>query len=184
MDITKILNEHKHSPEDMMQELFPIIYEELYKIARKNIAASWSVDTVSATALVNEAYLKMVDQKQCHANNKSHFLAIAAKAMKHVIINYAEQKKALKRGGEMQQVTLDSQADNVLQSSDQGLEVLTMVNKALDRLEEVDPELAHIFELKYYAGLNDQDIAQILSVTDRTIRRKWKQAKALLASFL
>jgi RNA polymerase sigma factor (TIGR02999 family) len=140
------------------------------------LGKSWSVDTICATALINESYLKMIGGTPQGFSNRAHFYAIAATAMRQIVINYAEKKQTQKRGGDWLRVTIE---DDVFGDEHQ-LETLTMVNDALDEIAQVDEKLASLVEMRFFAGMTELEIAEVMGITDRTVRRNWKKAKALL----
>ena len=150
--------------------------QELHQIAHRQLVKSWSVDTICATVLVNEAYIKLVNSQQVSFSNRAHFFAIAATAMRQIIINYAQQKQTKKRGDGWQKVTYEE----AFISDQQHPELLLSVSYALDEVEAIDPDLARLVEMRFFAGMTEAEIAAIMGVTDRTVRRNWKKAKALL----
>ncbi|MDN3638613.1 ECF-type sigma factor [Simiduia curdlanivorans] len=180
LDITQLLNEHLQGKDDVLDRIFPVVYEELRKIARSQLRKVWSVDTICTTALVNEAYLKLLNNQQAQPGNREHFFAIAATAMRHVLINYAEQKNAQKRGGDWQQVTY-AEAD--LQG-DHNVSTLLAVNDALEEIRAIDAQLARLVEMRFFGGMNEAEIALVFAVNERTVRRNWQKAKALLSQAL
>ncbi|VUD46178.1 hypothetical protein TDB9533_00771 [Thalassocella blandensis] len=163
-----------------IQNLYPILYAELRRLAHSQLRGAWNVQTMCTTALVNEAYLKLAQHQQKPPANRSHFFAIAAQAMRQIIINYAESKQAAKRGGGWQQVTL---AD-VEKNQDHDLTILVKINDALNEIQILDKDLASIIEMRFFAGMTEGEIAEVLDVSDRTVRRSWKRARALLTLML
>lgn len=180
--VSSSLNSRANEPN--LLELFPDTYRDLQRIAHFQMQRAWQVDTIQTTALVNEAFLKLHKQSPLEIENKQHFFAICAKAMRQILLNYAEQKQALKRGGEMQQVTFTEGQMVGEHIQGPGWENLLNLERALSQLEEVDEHLAQLVELRYFVGATEAEMAEIIGVSDRTIRRDWIKAKALLAQAL
>lgn len=179
-DVTSLLIDSRNGSTAALDEIYPQVYQELYRIARSQLRRMWDLGTISTTALVNEVYLKLVDQTQCHWEDKAHFLALSAKAMRQILINYAEQKRAQKRGGDWQRVTFE----DALSASAVNIDTLLAVEDALQQLVVVDENLCQLVELRFYGGLTEAEIACVLCVSERTVRRNWRKAKALLAHTL
>ncbi|WP_196137242.1 ECF-type sigma factor [Aliikangiella sp. G2MR2-5] len=178
-NITQLLSDVNKGDEKAMESLFPAIYKELRQIAHRQLGKVWSVDTICTTVLVNEAYLKLVGSKKLESNDRSHFFAIAAKAMRQILINYSKQKQTLKRGLEWQATaSIDELSVN------SKLEQIISIDEALRELESLDPDLVKLVELRFFAGLNEQETAKILNISERSVRRNWQKAKALLARAL
>lgn len=169
-----------------IQKLYPNLYHELKRLAHSQLRGAWNVQTMCTTALVNEAYLKLAQYQHTSPKNRSHFFAIAAQAMRQIIINYAETKQAAKRGGGWQQVTLtdfNSLADSN-KNHEHKLTMLVKLNDALNEIQTLDESLASIIEMRFFAGMTELEIADVLGVSDRTVRRSWKRARALLTQIL
>ena len=133
-------------------------------------------NSLQATALVNEAYIRLVDGKAVEWHDRAHFLAVAAMAMRHILVDHARERQALKRGGERQRVDLD---ENALAVEHQSQEVLEL-DEALMGLARIDARLAQVVECRFFGGLTEEETAEALGVTARTVRRDWTKAKALL----
>ena len=159
-----------------------LAYQELRAIAHQRLMARDrnGAGTLSTTALVHEAYLKLVDQSSAEWRDRAHFFALASVAMRHVLIDRARSRAASKRGGEIEQITLD---DDALATDDQAVALLE-IDDALDRLAETDPRLARVFECRFYGGLTEEEIAAALGVTVRTVERDWAKARMLLRDAL
>lgn len=179
-DITQLLQKLRQGDKAVWDQLFPIVYTELHRIAQQQLFRSWGVETLNTTALVHETYLKLIKQKEMQLLDRAHFSAISAKAMRQILINYAEQKRAKKRGGDLQQVTL---TDSLSHESFAENDILSVEN-ALKLLAEYDNKLGQIVEMRFFGGMTEVEIAAFLGVTDRTVRRQWKKAKALLTQLL
>ncbi|PKG97037.1 RNA polymerase subunit sigma-70 [Paraglaciecola sp. MB-3u-78] len=161
--------------------LFPIVYGELKKIAHNQMRNAWSMHTLQTTALINETYLKLLGQPNANGTNKSHFFAICAKAMRQILINYAEQKSAQKRGGYMRAVTYNEVVHQSETQAEFSIDTLLSVDQALQQLEDIDEHLSKLVELRFFAGLTETEIAKMFDVSERTVRRDWVKAKALLS---
>ncbi len=179
-DITQLLVAYQEGEKDVLDELYPIIYNDLRLIAKKQLHRSWGVGTLSSTALVNESYLKLLGATSISFTDRAHFFSLASKAIRQIVLNYAESKNALKRGSDWQRVTLDQTLADDQKRVDQVIEV----GYALEEIERLDPKLAQLVEMKFFAGMTELEIAEVWGVTDRTVRRNWHKAKALLAQAL
>lgn len=158
-----------------LKRLFGTVYDELKRIARSQLAGS-DGRTLDTTGLVHEAYLKLVNPERLDLRDRRHFFVIAAKAMRQIVVDHARRRMAAKRGGAMQPVTLDEDAALDGMSPD----ALLRLDRALDALGNLDPRLAELVELRFFAGLSVDQIAQSQSLTARTVHRDWRRAKAFL----
>jgi RNA polymerase sigma-70 factor (ECF subfamily) len=174
--VTQLLAHWSHGDDAALSELTPLVYEELRRLARHYMAGQRPDHTLQATALVHEAYLRLADQTSPNFTNRSHFFAVAAQAMRQILVNYAKASQSQKRGGGAFKVELDEAA---LISPEQTTEILDL-NEALERLGTLDSRKAHIVELKYFGGLNHDEIAEVMKVSTVTVRRDWVFAKAWL----
>jgi RNA polymerase sigma factor (TIGR02999 family) len=175
--VTQILNRIEAGDQTAADQLLPLVYAELRKLAANRLASEQPGQTLQATALVHEAYLRLVvgDQAQ-NWNSRGHFFAAAAKAMRRILVERARQKKSLKRGGDLQQQDLS--LDQLLKP-EQSVDLLAL-DGALDSLSLANPEAAKVVELRYFAGLSAAETAAALGVSDRTAQRYWVYAKAWL----
>jgi len=165
-----------------LHALVPLVYDELRAIARQQRRA-WQRDlTLDTTALVHEAYLKLVDQKRIAAESRAHFLALAAKAMRHILCNYSTGKRRLKRGGGVEHVTFEEAADLVdrLRLSDDDVELLNALQDALVRLEAIDKRQVAVVECRFFGGMSIEDTAVALNTSSATVKRQWTLARAWL----
>ena len=151
-------------------------YHELRAIAHRRLAARGGGGTLSTTGLVNETYLKLVDQSRAEWKDRAHFLALASLAMRHVLVDRARERHALKRGGVQRHVTFD---DQQLAVDDQA-EMMLSLNDALDRLAAWEPRLARVVECRFFGGLTETEVAEALDITVRTVQRDWVKARVLL----
>lgn len=163
-----------------LDQVVTLTYEDLRAIAHRRLAARAHGGTLSTTALVHEAYLKLVDQSRGGWQDVGHFLALASVAMRHVLIDRARERSALKRGGERRRITLD---DDVLAIEDQS-DALLQLDDALERLARIEPRLAQVVECRFFGGLTEEETAAALGLTVRTIQRDWVKARVLLRRLL
>lgn len=175
-DVSVLLKAVEEGDRDAMDELFSLVYAELRSLA-KGQRARWDGDyTLNTTGLVHEAYLKLVDQTRASYTDRSHFLAVATRAMRHVLVNYAERRKTQKRGGDQTRVDLD-QANPV---SPEVAEEVIALHEALKRLGEVDERQAKVVETRFFGGFNVEETADLLAISPATVKRDWAVASAWL----
>jgi RNA polymerase sigma factor (TIGR02999 family) len=173
---TDILDALRNGAPESLDQVVTLAYHELRAIAHYRLVAVGPSGTLSTTALVNEAYLKLVDQSRAQWSDRTHFLALASLAMRHVLVDRARERHALKRGGERQRITLED-ADL---SIDAEPDAVLQLDEALKRLAEFDARLARVVECRFFGGLTDQETAQALGITARTVQRDWVKARVLL----
>ena len=159
-----------------MDELYPLVYDELHRLARRYMSRERKGHTLQTTALINEAYVRLVDQKNVNWANRSHFFAISAQIMRRILIDHARRHAYAKRGGGAQQVSLEEVAAIV---PGQGRELMRL-DEALKSLAERDPRRSQVVELRYFGGLNNEEIAGVLHVSENTVMRDWNMARAWL----
>ena len=169
------LGESAASPE-ALDSLMPVVYEHLRQIARRQLRVRGGDGTLNTTGLVHEAYLKLSDQARVSWTGRSHFFALASVAMRHVLVDHAKARLTQKRGGENHRVTLDTE----FVAADDQPEILLDINDALDRLSAVEPRLARVVECRFFGGLSEDETAEALSITTRTVQRDWVKARMLL----
>src|SRR5438046_8811431 len=174
--VTQLLQQWSRGDDAAVVELTPLVYEELRRLAHHYMEGQRPDHTLQTTALVNEAYLRLADQTSPNFTNRSHFFAVAAQAMRQILVNYAKASQSQKRGGGALKVELDEAA---LISPEQTTEILD-VHEALERLATLDSRKAHVVELKYFGGLKHDEIAEVLKISTVTVRRDWVFAKAWL----
>jgi RNA polymerase sigma factor (TIGR02999 family) len=175
-DVTALLAVVESGDEAAMNQLVPLVYEELRRLARRHLARQRRGHTLQTADLVNEAYLKLVNLKGAGWKNRVHFFAVASRAMRFVLVDYARRRGYAKRGGNPVRVSL-SEADQV---SEQRTAEVVAVDEALSRLAALDPRKAQIVELRYFGGLSGEETAEVLDLSSRTIKREWRWAKAWL----
>jgi RNA polymerase sigma factor (TIGR02999 family) len=175
-EITGLLKAHHAGDPDAFHRLVPLVYDRLRAIARGQIARRGPRQTLTATALVHEAYMQLVDETGVDWQDRTHFFAICARAMRRILVDFARHRTAEKRGGGAIPVTLDPDSLAVSREAD----VVMAVDQALDRLGSIDERLARLVECRYFAGLTANETAQALGVSVRTVERDWLRARAWL----
>ena len=175
-----VLEKLRSGRREALDELTVLLYDELREIAHRHRARHEGDATLATTALVHEAYLKLVDQSQAQWNDRSHFLALAAVAMRHILTDRARARVTVKRGGSRESVTLDDE----IVASDDAPDALLQVDEALAWLDTIDARLARVVELRFFGGLTHEEIAAALGVTVRTVERDWAKARILLTEVL
>jgi RNA polymerase sigma factor (TIGR02999 family) len=173
---TDELTELRSGRRDTLDRLMPVVYDQLRVIARRQLGLREHGATLSTTGLVHEAYLKLVDQSRIAFRDRAHFFALASVAMRHVLVDRAKARLAQKRDGGLRRVTLD---DEQIPDDDQP-EAMLDLNDAVDRLSAVAPRLGRVVECRFFGGLSDEETAEALGVTTRTVQRDWVKAKMLL----
>ena len=183
-EITQLLTALKGGRPDAVDRLIPLVYSELRKMARQYLRRERSNHTLQATELADEAWVKLLDQRKVHWKNRSYFFAIAAGLMRRALIDHARAHHAGKRGGNAERLSLDSVANMSLARDPVVLEQyyaqLITLGEALSRLEKLDPQQCRIVELRFFAGLKEEEIAEVLNISVRTVRRDWRSACAWL----
>jgi RNA polymerase sigma-70 factor, ECF subfamily len=175
-EVTQLLFAWSHGDRAALEKLTPVVYEELRRLAHRYMEGQRPDHTLQTTALVNEAYLRLADQKKPSFTNRSHFFAVAAKAMRQILVNHAKAARRQKRGGGAAQVELD---EAPLISPEPPRQILDL-NEALERLATLDSRKAQVVELSYFGGLKQEEIAEVLKISTITVRRDWVFAKAWL----
>jgi RNA polymerase sigma factor (TIGR02999 family) len=175
-EITGLLVAWRSGDRAAFDRLFGLLYEQLRRVARRQRRGGPSKRTLDTTAVLHEAYLKLVDPDRASIENRRHFMAVAARAMRHIVVDHARRRRALKRG-EGRVVTLDDVADG---KAGPGREDLIAIDAALDRLEALDERLGKVVELRYFGGLSVEETAEALATSPRTVKRDWQRARAFL----
>jgi RNA polymerase sigma factor (TIGR02999 family) len=174
--VTQLLAQWSHGDDAALAELTPLVYEDLRCLAHRRMGGERPDHTLQTTALVNEAYLRLADQTNPSWQNRAHFFALAARSMRQILVNYAKSYRAQKRGGDALKVDLDEAA---LVSMEQSKEIVDL-HEALERLAALDSRKADVVELKYFGGLNYDEMAEVLKISRVTVRRDWEFAKVWL----
>jgi RNA polymerase sigma-70 factor (ECF subfamily) len=175
-EVTQLLANWSHGDHAALEKLIPLVYEELRHLAHHYMEGQRPDHTLQTTALVNEAYLRLADQSKPDFTNRSHFFAVAAKAMRQILVDHAKAQQRQKRGGGASKVELDEAA---LISPEQ-TEAILDVDEALEKLAMLDSRKARVVELRYFGGLNQDEIAEVLKISIVTVRRDWVFARAWL----
>ena len=175
-EVTQLLADWGRGDRSAFDKLFPLVHDELRRIARRQMSQERPGHTLQATALVNEAYLKLAGNEGFEWRDRAHFFAVCAQVMRHVLIDHARAHARDKRGGGAVQVSLND-ADAI----DNGrAEQIVALDEALRFLEDVDPQKGRIVELRYFGGLSIEETAEVLKISERTVRREWRRSKAWL----
>ena len=175
-DVTQILKNWSGGNDDATAQLMPLVYEELRRLARDYLRRERADHTLQATALVHEAYLRMVDDKQVTWQNRAHFYGIAARLMRRILVDHARAHNAVKRGGLEQKLSLDEARDLPAP----GATDLVALDGALENLAKTYPRKSEVVELKFFGGLEANEIAEVLQVSEKTVLRDWNFAKLWL----
>jgi RNA polymerase sigma-70 factor (ECF subfamily) len=175
-EITQLLAEWSSGNQTALDKLYPLVYDELHKMARRYMNRERKGHTLQTTALINEAYVRLVDQKQVHWQNRAHFFAISAQIMRRILIDHARRHDYAKRGGGAQKISLDETALMAVERASG----LVLLDEALNRLGEIDPRRSQVVELRYFGGMNNEEIAGVLKISENTVTRDWNMARAWL----
>ena len=179
--ITRILKELRNGRRDAIDELLPIVYDELRRLAGGHISNERIDHTLQPTALVHEAYLRLIGQDEIEWQNRAHFFGIASRLMREILIDYARGRNRLKRGGEVKtQIALDNA---VSFGAGEQLDLIA-VDEVMTKLEQLDKQQARIVEMKFFGGLTVDEIAEVLNISPATIKREWSTAKLQLYQWL
>lgn len=176
-DITQLLIEWNSGDQAALERLMPVVYEELRKIARRHLRNESNTGTLQTTALVHEAYLKLIDQTRINWQNRAQFFGIAAQMMRRILIDHARKRLRDKRGGKAIKLSLD---DGTVDVSDERAAELVALDEALKKLAEQEPNKAKLVELRYFGGLSIEETAEVLGVGTATVIRQWRIVKAWL----
>jgi len=174
--VTELLTRWSQGDDAAFAELTPLVYGELRRLAHREMGAERAGHTLQTTALVNEAYLRLADQSNPRLQNRAHFFGVAARAMRRILVSYARSQRSQKRGGGALKMELDEAA---LVSPEESKEIVDL-HEALERLATLDSRKAQVVELKYFGGLNYDEMAEVLKISPVTVRRDWEFAKLWL----
>jgi RNA polymerase sigma-70 factor, ECF subfamily len=176
LKITGLLADWGKGNELALEQLIPLVYDELHRMAKRCLRGQSAAHTLQTTELIHEAYLKLIDNKDKEWKNRSHFFGVAAQAMRHILVDYARAKQTKKRGGIQFQITLD---ENAIISPDSSDEIVAL-NAALENLETLDERKVKVVEMKFFGGLTMEEIAEVLKISPETAKRDWKFARTWL----
>ena len=174
--VTRLLEAWSQGDESALEKVMPLVYDELHRMARRFMSRQKPGHTLQATALINEAFIKLVGQEEKRWTNRTHFFAVAAQAMRHILVDYARSKQSTKRAGSEQRVEFD---EALSVSTDRASEIVAL-DEALVELARVDPRKARVVELRYFGGLSVEETARVLDISTVTVLRDWSLAKAWL----
>ena len=176
-DLTRLLVRWSEGEAEALEALLPLVYDQLRRIAARELRRERSGHTLAPTALVHELYLRLIDQRRATWQNRAHFFALSAQLMRRVLVDHARTRDAEKRGGSATHITL---SDVAAAGEQPGIVDVLAVDDALQRLAQHDPEQVRIVELRFFAGLSVEETAHVLQRSPRTIKREWRLAKAWL----
>ena len=176
--ITRLLHDWRGGSQEAFDRLIPLVYEELHTLASRQLANEWRHDRLQTTAVVNEAYLRLFGQREVDWQNRGHFFAIAAHVMRRILVDYARRGLRVKRGGGEPALELDE----ALPAPDAGVDAVDALDldRALQKLEQLDPDQARIVELRFFGGLTVEETAAALGTSPATVKREWALAKGWL----
>jgi len=177
-EITQLLIDWGKGDQAALERLMPLVYSQLRRLASNYLRRERVGHTLQPTALVNEAYLKLIDQKNAKWQNRAQFFGISAQLMRRILVDHARQRQAVKRGGsDQQRLSITSAQADVIHQPE--IDLLAL-NEALDELAQMDPQQSRIVELKFFGGLSIDETAEVLGISHATIERDWKSARAWL----
>lgn len=175
-EVTQLLIKAREGKQEAYDKLFPLVYEELKRIARIQLNREYGNHTLSKTELVHEVYLKLVDQTRIDWEDRTHFFAIAARSMRQILVDHARKKKAQKRGGDQTHITLEEDEINIREHAEQ----IVALDELLDQLSELDERMANTVELRFFGGMSIEETAGLLDVSTSTVDRDWQKARGWL----
>jgi RNA polymerase sigma factor (TIGR02999 family) len=182
--VAQLLGDLREGRREALEQLFPLVYEELHELAHRQRRAWQGNETLNTTALVHEAYLKLVDQRRASFETEAHFLAAASRAIRHVLINYARDRRARKRGGGWQRISLSGEEIGGAEEPAQWEDRVVALDQALDHLAERSDRQARIVECRFFGGMTIEQTAEALGVSTPTVTRGWAMAQAWLRTTL
>jgi len=175
-EITQLLLAWSHGEQAALDQLIPLVHDELHRMAKRYMRRERPGQTMQTTALVDEAYLRLVDSSRVHWQSRAHFFAIAAQLMRRILVDFARRRHNLKRGGRAEQVSLD---EALVVSPERGADIVAL-DDALKALASLDARQSQVVELRFFGGLSINETAEVLKVSEGTVRRDWSLAKAWL----
>jgi RNA polymerase sigma factor (TIGR02999 family) len=174
--VTMLLGRARSGDSSALADVFPLIYDELRRLAQQQLQREPDGHTLSATALVHEAYMRLIDYSRMEWTGRAHFLAVAATAMRRILVDHARGHRSAKRGGALRRVSID----DVELSTEERAEMLIAIDDALGRLKEIDGRQAQVVECRFFGGMTEEETAEALGVSPRTVKRDWAKAKSWL----
>lgn len=178
--VTQLLLDWRKGNEEAFNQLMPIVYDELRRIARRYLKREGSGNSLQTADLVNEAYLKLINQQDVNWQNRAHFFAVAANIMRHLLVDHARTRHRAKRGGQTILIAYHDETTAKPTTNPQKTIDLLALDQALDRLAQLDERKSRIVELRYFGGLSFEETAAVLGVSEITIKREWLKARAWL----
>jgi RNA polymerase sigma factor (TIGR02999 family) len=175
-EVTGLLLAWSDGEQTALEKLMPLVYAELHRLAKHYMRREHAGHTLQTSALVNEAYLRLIDARSVRWQNRAHFFAVSAQIMRRILVDFARAKQNLKHGGGARQVTLD---EGLVVSPESGADLLAL-DEALERLAVLNERQSRVVELRYFGGLNEDEVAEALKVSSRTVRSDWSLARAWL----
>ena len=179
-DVTGLLVRWSEGDQQALEQVLPLVYGELRRIASNQLRRERKDHTLAPTALVNELYLRLVDQRRTSWQNRAHFFGLAAQLMRRILVDHARARSAEKRGGGVARISLEEVQDGDALPADSGVADVLAIDDALERLASIDPDQARIVELRFFGGLNVDEIAAVVGRSPRTVKREWRLARAWL----
>jgi RNA polymerase sigma factor (TIGR02999 family) len=177
-DVTVLLRKVANDDQEAIDSLFELLYADLHRMARARLAENSPITLLDPTSLAHEAYLRLRNAGRIDLDSRGHFMAYCSRVLRSIIVDFARKRNAERRGGGQRNVTLSTQvADSIGADGDD----IERINDALIELEKTDPRLKQVVEMRYFGGLTEQEVAEALGVTDRTVRRDWERARLLLS---
>ena len=175
-EVTELLKRHREGDPQALAELIPLVYKELQKLASYYLKGERPAHTLQTTALVHEAYMRLIDRKEVDWRDRSHFFAVAAQTMRRILVDYARQHRAVKRGSSAAQISLEHATVFAKERAPEHL----LIDELLTRLAKLDPQGVRIVELRYFAGFSVAQTAEVVGISAATVKREWSVAKAWL----
>ena len=175
-EVTRLLQAWSEGDEGALQKLIPLVYKELHRLARRYMAGESPGHTLQTSALVNEAYLRLVDVEKVNWQNRAHFFGVSAQLMRRILVDFARSRRSLKRGGDAPTVSLE---EGMIVTSARGADMVAL-DDALKTLAAMDPRRSRVVELRFFGGLSAEESAEVLKVSAETVMHDWKLAKVWL----
>ncbi|MGZ5185504.1 MAG: ECF-type sigma factor [Caldimonas sp.] len=176
-ELAALLSAARLGDKEASGQAFSLLYDDLRRLARSRLRQHQTMTSLNTTSLVHESYLRMIGTQSLPVEDRQHFFAYAARVMRSVIVDFARARRAERRGGEADHIVLDTSISGQIAAPENDV---MRVHEALETLEQADPRLARVVEMRYFGGLTEPEIAEVLGVSERTVRRDWEKARMLL----
>ncbi|MGZ3199221.1 MAG: ECF-type sigma factor [Croceibacterium sp.] len=176
-ELAALLSAARLGDKEASGQAFSLLYDDLRRLARSRLRQHQTMTSLNTTSLVHESYLRMIGAQSLPVEDRQHFFAYAARVMRSVIVDFARARRAERRGGEADHIVLDTSISGQIAAPENDV---MRVHEALETLEQADPRLARVVEMRYFGGLTEPEIAEVLGVSERTVRRDWEKARMLL----